>query len=126
MFKTTKRRVWRYQRGNQNPYIEEQTTQYTDSDYPFGIFKGSSYIIYFLLSLWGHFVNYCKKCFCYFTMHCLKISKQKLAYMIKILYLHTKYWEHSLRQKYGVILFLHRVNILNFNLQYIILDKPCE
>ena len=23
-----KRRVWRYQRGNQNPYIEEQTTQW--------------------------------------------------------------------------------------------------
>ena len=23
----TSRRVWRYQRGNQNPYIEEQTTQ---------------------------------------------------------------------------------------------------
>ena len=22
------RRVWRYQRGNQNPYIEEQTTQW--------------------------------------------------------------------------------------------------
>jgi hypothetical protein len=38
----------RYQRGNQNPYIEEEQTtqvivlsvllQYTDSDYPFGIF----------------------------------------------------------------------------------------
>jgi len=24
----TLRRVWRYQRGNQNPYIEEQTTQW--------------------------------------------------------------------------------------------------
>jgi hypothetical protein len=36
-------KVCRYQRGNQNPYIEEeQTTQwsrYTDSDYFFGIFK---------------------------------------------------------------------------------------
>jgi hypothetical protein len=41
-----KRRVWRHQRGSQNPYIEdEQTTQwskglrYKDSDYPFGVFK---------------------------------------------------------------------------------------
>ena len=25
---TVQRRVWRYQRGNQNPYIEEQTTQW--------------------------------------------------------------------------------------------------
>jgi Holliday junction resolvase RusA-like endonuclease len=25
---TNERRVWRYQRGNQNPYIEEQTTQW--------------------------------------------------------------------------------------------------
>jgi hypothetical protein len=25
---TVERRVWRYQRGNQNPYIEEQTTQW--------------------------------------------------------------------------------------------------
>ena len=24
------RRVWRYQRGNQNPYIEEQTTQWSN------------------------------------------------------------------------------------------------
>jgi hypothetical protein len=30
----TKRRVWRYQRGNQNPYIEEeQTTQWTKTKY---------------------------------------------------------------------------------------------
>jgi hypothetical protein len=51
------RRAWRYQRGNQNLYIEGQTTQWPkdtkgvirihtskdiqhkDSDYPFGIFK---------------------------------------------------------------------------------------
>jgi hypothetical protein len=78
----------RYQRGNQNPYIEEELTtqwpqdtkgRYTDSNYPFGIFRALCRLLSF--DIWILITNFVS------VGHCVVSSSSIYGFRLPLWYL---------------------------------------